>query len=186
VKSLKSGNPLDHERAGENIEIDLNGIVSDNYNTVLKMEIEGKPDVVNNMPIENEKGEIMLPVAYGFIHNRGYGEKAVLSDLSEEAHIENWVDGGTRLEFMFEVKEPGSFSVMIDAASETKDVELNIQLDEEDHLFDLKGSGDLSDFEEATLGDIQLSKSGINVLTLKAGVAPWNRIKLRSIRLVRN
>ena len=185
VETLKSGNPLDYERVGENIEINLNGIVPDNYNTVLKMKIEGKPDVVNNMPMENEKGEIMLPVAYGFIHNRGYGEKAVLSDLSEKAHIDNWVDGGTRLEFMFEVKEPGSFSVMIDAASETKDIELNIQMDEQDHHFEFKGSGDLSNFEDARLGDIQFSRSGVNVMTLKAGVAPWNRLKLRSMKLVR-
>jgi hypothetical protein len=150
------------------------------------MEIEGKADVVNNMPMENEEGEILLPVAHGFIHNRGYGEKAVLSDLSEEAHIVNWVDGGTRLEFMFEVKEPGSFSVMIDAATETNATELNIQLDDQDYPFELKGSEDLSKFEDSELGDIQITKSGLNVMTLKAGVAPWNQLKLRSVRLIRN
>lgn len=54
MESLKSGNLLDHERAGENIEIDLNGIVSDNYNTILKMEIKGKPEVVKNKRINNK------------------------------------------------------------------------------------------------------------------------------------
>ncbi len=131
---------------------------------------------------------LIIPKFYfhpNIIHNRGYGEKAVLSDLSEVAHVENWVDGGTRLEFMFELKEPGSFSVVIDAASETKDIELNIQLDDQDHLFELQGSGDLSNFQDYTIGDIQFPKSGVNVMTLKAGVAPWNELKLRSIRLVR-
>ena len=149
------------------------------------MEIYGKPDVVNNMPMENEGGEILLPAAFGFIHNRGYGEKAVLSDLSEEAYIVNWVDGGTRLEYMFEVKEPGSFSLMIDAASETNSIELNIQLDDQDYPFELKGSKDLSKFEDSKLGEIQIAKSGSNVMILKAGFAPWNQLKLRSIRLVR-
>jgi alpha-L-fucosidase len=186
VKTLKDDNSLDFERVGENISINLSEAIPDNYNSVLKMEIEGKADVVNNMPMENEEGEILLPVAHGFIHNRGYGEKAVLSDLSEEAHIVNWVDGGTRLEFMFEVKEPGSFSVMIDAATETNAIELNIQLDDQDYPFELKGSEDLSKFEDSELGDIQITKSGLNVMTLKAGVAPWNQLKLRSVRLIRN
>jgi alpha-L-fucosidase len=113
VKTLKDDNSLDFERVGENISINLSEAIPDNYNSVLKMEIEGKADVVNNMPMENEEGEILLPVAHGFIHNRGYGEKAVLSDLSEEAHI-------------------------------------------------------------------------VNLMTLKAGVAPWNQLKLRSVRLIRN
>jgi hypothetical protein len=54
VESLKSGNLLEDERAGVNIEIDLNGIVPDNYNTVLKMEIEEKPEVVKNKRINNK------------------------------------------------------------------------------------------------------------------------------------
>ena len=185
VKPLGSNESLDHQKMGQNVRINLSGIVPDEYNTVLKMEISGKPDVLNNMPMENEKGEIQLPVAFGFIHNRGYGEKAVLSDLSEDAYIENWIDGGTRLEYMFEVKKAGTFSIIMDAASETKEMELNLQLEDLDVPYIFPGSGNLSEFKEALIGELQISKPGINIVTLKATVAPWNQLKIRSLKLVR-
>jgi len=185
VRPLGSDNSLSHEKTGDNIRIDLNGVTPNEHNTVLKMEIKEKADVLNNMPMENEKGEVQLPVAFGFIHNRGYGEKAVLSDLSESAYMDNWIDGGTRLEYMFEVKESGTFSVMMDAATGTKEVELNIRLGDQDNPYVLTGSGDLTVFKEISLGDIHISEPGTNVMTLKASVAPWNQLKLRSVRLIR-
>jgi len=186
IQLLSDGNVLNFDKTNDDIIINVKNVTPDPYNTVLKMEVKGPADVINNMPFQNENGNIILPVAYGFIHNRGYGEKAYLNDLTEQAHLENWIDGGTRIEYMFEVKETGTFTVVVEAASQTQEIDLNIIFEENEIPMVFKGSADLSKFEEIKIGDINLEKSGINLITLKAGVAPWNQFKLKSIKLIRN
>lgn len=58
-------------------------------------------------------------------------------------------------------------------------------MDDLEYPFEFKGSADLSRFEVSSIGQIQISKSGLTVMTIKAAVAPWNKLKLRSLRLVR-
>ena len=84
VRIMDDGTEIPFEDQGDDIRINFSGQTADPYNTVLKMEIIGEPDVISNMPGE-EEGMIELPAAYGFIHNRGYGEQAALSDLTEKA-----------------------------------------------------------------------------------------------------
>jgi alpha-L-fucosidase len=186
IVQLHDGSSLNFSKVDSDIHINVENVIPDPYNTVLKMEIVGAPDVVNNMPVQDQNGEVLLPAAFGFIHNRGYGEKAVLSDLTEESYIENWIDGGTHVEYMFEIQEVGTFSVVIEAASETSEVDLNILTGDADFPMVFGGSGDLSKFEEIMVGEIELAEPGVIVITLKAGVAPWNQFKLKSLKLARN
>jgi len=186
IVQLQDGSSLNFSKIDGDIHINVETVTPDPNNTVLKMKIIGKPDVINNMPVQDQNGEVLLPAAFGFIHNRGYGEKAVLSDLTEEAHIENWIDGGTRVEYMFEVQDAGTFSILVAAASETNEIDLNILMGESDIPMTFNGSGDLSKFEEIKIGEIELEGSGIKVITLKAGVAPWNQFKLKYLKLIKN
>jgi alpha-L-fucosidase len=186
VTTLRDGNSLNFNKVDNDVFIEVANISPDKYNTVLKMEMEGEADIVNNMPIQDENGDIQLPVAFGFVHNRGYGEQAYLSNLTDDAHLENWIDSGTRIEYMFEVRDPGTFSVWIEAATETSEMNINVQIGENDFQMTFEGTGGLSEFNQKKVGEVELTEAGINVLTVRAEVAPGNQFKLKSVRMERD
>ena len=101
-------------------------IAPDADNTVIKMKIKGEPDVVSNMPAEAD-GKILLPAILSDIHNRGYGEHAVLSGQGEDAFVSNWVEERSRIEWMFKVDQPGKFEIKAILGSESADNQLNIK-----------------------------------------------------------
>jgi len=188
VKSLKivrDGTEVPFEDKGDDILIDISGQMTDPYNTVLRMEITGEIDVISNMPTENQDGHIVLPAAYGFIHNRGYGEQAYLSDLTENAYIKNWVDAGSRVEFMFTVNTPGEYQFHLLAATPAEEIKFNLETESGSTEFIFSGTGDISLFEERLLGTINLENIGINVVTMIPVEDKWSDFRLKELRLLK-
>jgi alpha-L-fucosidase len=180
---LANNREVSFEDTGEDIIISMPDLETDPYNTVIKLEISGEPDVISNIPKEDINGIIRLPAAYSFIHNRGYGDQAELSDLTENAHISNWVDPGTRLEYMFSVENPGEFEVFIYGATPGDQVNLDFQMEDLSTRFAFKGTGDISVFEERKLGTITLNKKGLLVLTINPVQKDWNPFALQNLLL---
>jgi len=182
VQILRNSTKVPYEDLGNDILIDFSGQIPDPYITVLKMEIKGKSDVISNMPEELD-GRIELPAAYGFIHNRGYGEQAFLSDLTDKAYISHWVDAGTRVEFMFSVKNPGEYDLSIKGAA-AEEVECRVETESDTLEFAFQRTGKITGFEEREVGIINLEKPGTQVITLIPAGEQWNEFRLEEIRLV--
>jgi alpha-L-fucosidase len=183
LRILRDGTEIPFEDQGDDILIDFSGQAPDPYNTVLMMEIEGKADVLSNMPTEQE-GQIRLPAAYGFIHNRGYGEQAFLSDLTEEAYVTNWMDAGTRVEFMFSLETPGDYDCRVVAAAAGQ-VECKLEAETDTLEFGITGAGNIQDFEEREVGIVTLEDPGTQIITLKPAGEEWSEFSLKEIRLVK-
>jgi alpha-L-fucosidase len=184
VTMLRDKTPLSFEDQGESIIIDLSGQEPDPYNTVVKMEIAGKSDVISNMPAE-KGGQVELPAALGFIHNPGYGEQAYLSDQSENAYLTHWVDPRANVEFMFSVEHAGEYEVWMVAATEAEQIGFTLETASGNVEGLFEGTGAMENFHEKMLGTVRIEEQGTQVITLRPDEENWADLNFKSLKIAK-
>lgn len=182
ARLLDGGKPLKHSRVKSDLVIEVPARAPDPINTVIELEIEGTPDVISNMPLQDSGGEVLLQAAMADIHNRGYGTLAVLSGLGAEAFVDSWEDPGTRLEWMFGLNKGGRFRIEVEYRSACATA-LRLECGEDVAELELPASAAFSWFEA---GDIRLPETSHLLIALRAAAEGWSPLELRGLRLVQN
>ena len=151
-------------------------------NTVVVVKTKGNLEITSNKP-ELKDGKIFLPADFADIHNPGYGTHVVLEGSGESAVIKNWVDARVRLEWMFNSTEPGNYKIegLIKAKANCS---LNIAIGEQKIKTDILGNG--NKFEVMQLGQIQISETGNQVITISPEKENWAEIELMNLVLTKN
>jgi len=165
---------------GEDLLIDLPAQAPDPVNTVIVLETTGSMEVKSNMPLLME-GQIVLPAEFADIHNPGYGTHAILKGSGEEARITNWVDSQVRLEWMFHTTEPGSYYVKARVKAEESS-KLTVRIGEEELIAEIKAN---EGFTDTILGEIDISESGDQIISIRPVQDSWNGIELGQLMLVK-
>ena len=107
-----------------------------------------------------------------------------MSDLTEEAYVTQWVDAGTRMEFMFSVEIPGEYDLWVSGAA-VEAVDCRVETESDTLEFAFQGTGKILDIEETEVGMINLENPGIQVITLIPAGEDWNEFRLKEMRLVK-
>jgi alpha-L-fucosidase len=154
-------------------------VIFDPINTVVVVKTKGEPEITSNMPSLVD-GKIVLPADFADIHNPGYGTHAVLEGTGEKSVIRNWIDARVRIEWMFNVTEPGTYKItgLIKANNPCS---INIAVGE--HI--TKAEIQLTDntFENIQLGEIQLTETGNQLISITPEKENWNEIELMNVEL---
>lgn len=164
-----------------NLMITLPGFMPDPVNTVVVVKTSGTLEVESNMPSLKD-GKIVLPADFADIHNPGYGSHASLKGSGSDATITNWVDARTRLEWMLQAGEAGTYTVsavLKSAGSGT----LIVQQGTEEIVFQYLPTSDT--FKRIELGTIEITETGNQLLQLKPLQEGWSAIELRSVTLIK-
>ena len=157
-------------------------VIFDPINTVVVVKTRGNLEITSNKP-ELKEGKIFLPADFADIHNPGYGTHAILEGTNENSVIKNWVDSRVRLEWMFNLTEPGNYK--IEGLIKAKDnCSLNIAIGEQKIKTDILGTA--NKFEVIQLGQIQISGTGNQVITISPEKENWSEIELKNIVLTKN
>lgn len=154
-------------------------VIFDPINTVVVVKTKGELEITSNMPGLTD-GKILLQADFADIHNPGYGTHAVMDGTGENSVIKNWVDSRTRIEWMFNSTEPGTYKIegLIKA---NENCSFNIGIGDQKIKAEIKaGNGD---FETIQLGQIQISATGNQVITITPEKENWNQIELKNIVL---
>ena len=156
-------------------------VIFDPINTVVVVKIKGTPEITSNMPSPKE-GKITLTADFADIHNPGYGTHAKLSGLGENSVITNWVDSRARLEWMFTCSETGTYKVqgLINSSDTCK-----LSFTAGEQKLDAKINPTAGNFELLQLGEIQISKSGDQLISITPDKDKWTGIELKNITLVK-
>jgi len=157
-------------------------VIFDPINTVVVVKTGKKLEIESNKPKLTE-GKIYLPANFTDIHNRGYGSHASLKGTGKEAFVTNWVDARTRLEWMFNTTESGTFRVLADVRAEDKQ-QLQIEIDGEKLTAEIESTGD--DFRTLEMGQIQISETGDKIITLRPVQEGWKNVELRNVVLAKD
>jgi alpha-L-fucosidase len=147
---------------------------------VIVVECTGSLEVKSNMPSLVDD-QIMLPADFADIHNPGYGTHAILKGSGEEAWITNWVDYQVRLEWMFNTTEAGSYMVKAQVRAEEPG-KLTVRIGEEE--LDTEINAD-DEFAEIVLGEIEISETGDQIISLRPVREGWKGMELGTVMLVK-
>jgi alpha-L-fucosidase len=159
--------------------INAPSVIFDPINTVIVVNTKGKLKVSSNKPSLKE-GSILLPADFADIHNPGYGTHAKLEGSGKKSVIQNWVDSRVRLEWMFEINEPGKFEVEALVRAKEKS-SINVKI--EDQLINTKIDSTNDKFEIILLGEIEVTKTGDQVISLVPDRENWNEVELIYVEL---
>jgi len=156
-------------------------VTFDPVNTVVVVKTKGSVEITSNMPALKD-GKILLPADFADIHNPGYGTHAVLEGTGNKSVIRNWVDSRVRVEWMFNATETGTYKIegLIKAKANCS---LNIGVGEQKIKTEIQPTGD--DFVVVSLGEIQITETGNQILTINPEKENWNEIELMKIELVK-
>ena len=156
-------------------------VIFDPVNTVVVVKTKGKLEVTSNMPTLKE-GSILLPADFADIHNPGYGTHARLVGSGKKSVIQNWVDGRVRLEWMFNATDPGNYKVeaLIKANDSCK---LNVKIGNKNVESEIEATNDK--FEVISLGEIEISETGNQTISVNPVRENWNAIELIYVELVK-
>jgi alpha-L-fucosidase len=161
--------------------INTPSVIFDPINTVIVVKTKGRIEITSNMPSLKD-GKILLPADFADIHNPGYGTHAVLEGTGEKSVVRNWIDARVRIEWMFNVTEPGTYKItgLIKANNPCS---INFTVGEQIKKADIQPTGDK--FEIIQLGEIQLTESGNQLISITPEKENWNEIELMNIELMK-
>ena len=156
-------------------------VIFDPINTVIVVKTKGRIEITSNMPSLKD-GKILLPADFADIHNPGYGTHAVLEGTGDKSVIKNWVDSRVRIEWMFNITEPGTYKItgLIKANNPAS---INFAVGEQIKKAEIQPTGDK--FEIIQLGEIQLTESGNQLISISPEKENWNEIELMNIELIK-
>jgi len=166
---------------GGDLLIDLPAQAPDLVNTVIIVECTGSLEVKSNMPSLVE-GQIVLPAEFADIHNPGYGTHAILDGSGLEAKITNWVDTRVRLDWMFHTTEAGSYKVRAEVQAEAA-TRLQIKIGDQELEAKIQPTG--KTYADIVLGEIELSDTGDQIISLRPVREDWNAMELGTVTLVK-
>lgn len=164
---------------GDDLLIHAPSVIFDPINTVVVVKTKGKVVVISNKPTLKE-GSILLPAEFADIHNPGYGTHARLDRSEREPVIENWGDSRVRLEWMFEAGETGKYKVEALVRSKERS-SINVKL--EDQIINAKIDSTSDKFEIISLGEIEVMKTGDQLISLVPDRKNWNEVELIYVEL---
>ena len=156
-------------------------VTFDPVNTVIVLKLRGKPEVTSNMP-KLKNGSILLPADFADIYNPGYGQHAKLKGSGKKSVIQNWVDSRSRLEWMFDVTETGSYKVEA-LVKVTEPGKLNVNIGENNIERDLNPTNEK--FDVLNLGEINISETGNKTISLSPDRENWGSAELIYLELVK-
>uniref|UniRef100_UPI003216E4B4 alpha-L-fucosidase n=1 Tax=uncultured Draconibacterium sp. TaxID=1573823 RepID=UPI003216E4B4 len=163
------------------LHIHAPSVIFNEINTVVVVKTKGNIEVTSNKPVLKE-GSILLPADFADIHNPGYGEHAILKGRGTKSVIQNWVDKNTRLEWMFDNAEAGTYKVEALVRS-LKSASLEVKCGDQKFTKTLQPTGDR--FDIVTLGSLEITQTGDQLIALTPDRENWNEVELMYIELVK-
>lgn len=160
--------------------INAPSVIFDPVNTVVTVKTAGKIEITSNMPAL-QNGSILLPADFADIHNPGYGTHAILEGTGAESVIKNWADARTRIEWMF-AAEPGKYKMeaLINASDPCR---INVNIGNKNLESDIHGTN--QKFEIVTLGEIEITESGNQIIVMNPAQENWSQIEIMYAELIK-
>lgn len=156
-------------------------VIFDPINTVIVVKTKGKLEITSNMPAL-KNGVIEFPAGFADIYNPGYGTHARITESDGKNYITNWIDPRVKVEWMFNIQETGDY--IIEASVITSDtcmVEITIGK----QTIKATICQNTDNFKAIRLGEISITETGTQVLTIVPVKETWKSTDLLNLKLTK-
>ncbi len=167
----------------ETVVINVPEKAIDTIDTVVVLEIKGKPDIAVQGLKQAKDGSVTLQAVDADIH----GDTAQYESGNGKDNIGYWTNAQDYVAWDFEVVAPGRFNVEITFACEQGigGSEYSINIAEQQLSGTVRESGSWTNFVSEKLGTVKIDKAGTYTLTIRPKNMPRGAVmNLKSITLV--
>jgi len=168
----------------DNIVISVPEKAPDTIDTVVVLEIKGKPEVVPQGLLKQAKdGTVILKASNATVH----GDTARYESGGGKDNIGFWTDPQDYVTWDFKVTTTGRFNVEITFACSpgSGGSEYSVSVAEQELIGTVRETGSWTEFVSEKLGTVKISKAGVYTLTVKPKTMPRGAVmNLKSITLV--
>jgi alpha-L-fucosidase len=179
-----STNKLDFERENaDNLVINVPADAPDKIDSVVVLEIEGKPEVLPFRIAQANNDSVLLKAVDAVIH----GQIARYESGDGKDDIGYWTDPKDYVEWSFRINTPGKFEIEITYAcsSGSGGSEYQISVGGNGLNGKIHETGSWTEFATDNVGQVDISKAGDYTLTVKPKNMPGYAVmNLQSVRLV--
>ena len=185
AKLLDGGAPLSTKSGEDGIEISLPEKPSNEYASVVVLDVEGVLKVVATLPTIGKSGKLALTADKAFIHNNEGSANAAIKEHDNIPHVGYWVDGEAFVEWTFQAKEPGQYEVSAEFSVEKPTTQFSFGLVGEPNVVEMPSTGGYGKYKTKVLGNIEIKSTGEQTIRIKPVSSKWQPINLRQITLQR-
>jgi alpha-L-fucosidase len=164
------------------VVLQLPGKALDAVDTVIVLKVKGKLNVERLLPGQDKDGVLVLAADEANIHNSGYGGKVKLKqDNNLVAYLDAWTDYRSRVDWLVNVDQPGTFDVYADIAVEDTSGFL-LMVDEEKEPFKVQSTNGLQTYQTQHIGQLDLPEGEV-AIRISPQKSLWKPVNFRSLTL---
>ena len=178
---LDGGDSLTFKTSGDAITIQLPDEAPDPHASVIKLVIDGKPEVTATATII--AAEFQLKADQAFIHNNEGSRDARVVTTDGQSHIGYWTDDQAYVEWDVAFKQPGDYEIVAEVAMPEGASRVRVGTPGNMMEATVKATGGYYKFQLQTLGTVKIGSSGTVTLRVKPISGAWTAVNLRSLRL---
>jgi alpha-L-fucosidase len=178
---MKDKTPIEFKQKDLELVLDFPPIVPDPYDTIVVLELAGKPEVEFTVR-QSENGEVDLPARLAKVH----GQTARYESGDGHDNIGYWTDVNDWVSWEFVVEKGGDFEVVITYACDkgTGGSEFAVEIDGQSLKGVVDETGSWTDFVDKSLGKVSL-KAGKYTLAVRPLTKPGGAVmNLKSVKLL--
>ncbi|MDP0495093.1 MAG: alpha-L-fucosidase [Verrucomicrobiota bacterium JB024] len=179
---LASGTPLETVRRDNDTLVSLPAQAPDADVSVIRLELDGAPEIIPLRPGPNAEGRLRLPAWLADIHNRSYGGQAFFDVDAETPAIRAWTDCQTRLTWAITIDTPGIYELSAEWLSPTPGASLCVSVGNDSTVAALPTEPTPG---LTSLAQLTLTQTGPCLLTLEPLEERWRATDLVALELRR-
>ena len=180
--SDKNKTPLSFKLSGEDVLIEVPEQVPDSNDTVIVLDIKGRPKVNIKPIVQQDDGSVLLKARDAEIH----GQTARYEYGWGKDNIGYWMDKNDWVSWKFKILRPGKFVAEITYAcdNQTGGSIYSINVNKEKITGRIKGTGSWTSFIQKEIGEINLAEQDTYKLSVRVESMPKSAVmNLKSIVL---
>ncbi len=185
AKLLANGAVLKGKKAVDGFLLTVPATALDDNSTVIKLEIKGKPKIAQYIQSPEADGSYILSPLMADLHTASGGKPIVVEGRSE-GNLGAWTDPTSFASWEIKVAKPGTYSIEVNLAATDDTNAITVSSGDQSVKADIKGTGMTGrniNYQKVTLGEIKISKSGVNTISINPVAQNWKSINLRNVVL---
>lgn len=175
AKMLANGSTLKAKKTADGVSITVPAAALNENSTVIKLLIKGKPKVTQLVASAEADGSFVLNPFDAEVKG------SIQAEGSRTPNLGYWTDSKSIASWQIKVAKTGTYTMEAAASALKDDQAINITIGDQTVTAQIKGTASMTKYNKISLGEIKITKAGVNTITVTAVPTNWQYINLRAI-----
>ncbi|QEF97980.1 Alpha-L-fucosidase [Stieleria maiorica] len=183
---LGEGQSVTTEVTDDGIRVRLPEQPTDEFNSVIKLVVDGAPKVKSLLPTPGKDGVLELGAELAFIHNNEGSRDAGIRQHDGIDHIGYWHDDQAWVEWEIEIRDPGDYRVSSVLSVQEPQTRFRVSVHQSELTATVTSTGGYGRYAEKDLGTLRIDQPGRMSVRVHPIPGSWQPINLRQLTLKRD